>query len=285
MKIPKQQIKEKLANYAVQFQIETSSFQKMAILHEYVNFIGNNKIFSEILSNNDKKTAEFVKEISKDNIDIDNFKSIFKDIGFLKDGVNLKDYPVDILELAKSVFRSLSVMAFAMEEYKQADDKRQKKLEANIKEVFSDPLKISIVNMQLSLLNTKLFNILDKEMFLNKNSLENKIIFDKEKSILHIKGKKVKIKRKADLPIEHYILEYLFEQDDKTEEAYYQDIATEKLRELEYNNKTDWKKYYNACERLQTKIQAETNINDFLIFTTNKTGNVKINKKYLQFLD
>ena len=285
MKIPKQQIKEKLANYAVQFQVETSGFQKMVILHEYINFIGSNKVFSEILSNNNKETVEFVKKISKDNIDIDNFKSIFKDLGFLKNGVKLKDYPVDILELAKSVFHSLSIMAFAMEEYKQADDKRQKKLEADIKEVFSDPLKTSIVNMQLSLLNTKLFNILDKEIFLNKNSLDNKIIFDKEKSILHIKGKKVKIKRKADLPIEHYILEYLFEQDDKQEEVYYRDIATEKLKELEYNSKTDWKKYYNACERLQDKIRVETNINDFLIFTTNKTGNVKINKKYLEFID
>ena len=285
MNIPKQQIKEKLANYAVKFQIETSSFQKMAILHEYINFIGSNKIFSELTLNKDIKTAEFVKEISKDNIDTDNFKSLFKDLRFLKEGVNLKDYPVDILELAKSVFYSLSIMAFAMEEYKQADDKRQKKLEANIKEVFSDPLKTSIVNMQVSLLNTKLFNILDKEIFLNKNSIDNKIVFDKEKSILHIKGKKVKIKRKADLPLEHYILEYLFEQEDREEEIYYRDIAEEKLKELEYNNTKDWKKYYNACERLQNKIRIDTNINDFLIYTTNKTGNVKVNKKYLEFID
>lgn len=136
----------------------------------------------------------------------------------------------------------------------------------------------------LTSLHEDLMEYLDEKIFLSNNNID-KIYFDKEKSILHIKGKKVKIKRKADLPIEHYILEYLFEQDDKTEEVYYQDIATEKLRELEYNNKTDWKKYYNACERLQVKIQAETNINNFLIFTTNKTGNVKINKKYLEFLD
>ena len=148
---------------------------------------------------------------------------------------------------------------------------------------FIDKNQEMVYAMSFTVLNKKIINELSTEDFIKGH--KDNIFFDNPKSILHIKGKKVKIKRKADLPIEHYILEYLFEQDDKTEEAYYQDIATEKLRELEYNNKTDWKKYYNACERLQDKIRVETNINDFLIFTTNKTGNVKINKKYLPFLD
>ena len=171
-----------------------------------------------------------------------------------------------------------------MEEYKELTDKNKiDKFKENVDQAFKDSTQNMVYNMSFAVLNKKIINELSTDDFIKGH--KDNIYFDKEKSILHIKGKKVKIKRKADLPIEHYILEYLFDQEDKTEEAYYQDIATEKLKELEYNNKTDWKKYYNACERLQDKIRVETNINDFLIFTTNKTGNVKINKKYLEQLD
>jgi hypothetical protein len=118
-------------------------------------------------------------------------------------------------------------------------------------------------------LHEDIMEFLDEATFL-KNNKTNKILFDKANSILYIQGKKVKIKRKADLPLEHYILECLFDQEDKTVEIYYKDIAEEKMRELSYDSSTDWKKYYSACERLQDKIRQDAQIDDFLTLPPTK---------------
>ena len=61
-------------------------------------------------------------------------------------------------------------------------------------------------------------------------------------------------------------------------------LSKEKLSENDYNGTSDWKKYYRACKRLQEKIRIDTGIDDFLIFSTGKTANVKINKKYISLL-
>jgi len=178
----------------------------------------------------------------------------------------------------------LDAMYKTMEEYKALTDKKKiDKFKENVELAFKDPAQSMVYNMSFGVLNKKIIDELSTNDFIKGH--KDNIFFDKVKSILNIEGKQVKIKRKADFPLEHYILEYLFEQEDKTEEVYYQDIAIKKLKELEYNNTKDWKKYYNACERLQNKIRIDTNINDFLIYTTNKTGNVKINKKYLEYID
>ncbi len=203
------QIKEKLADYSTKFQIETNSFQKMVILHEYIGFIKSNKVFSDLLKNENKNTQEFAKECSKKTINIDNFKSLFREIGFVEEGKNIKDYSTNILTLAKPVFRTLSIMAFSMEEYKQADNKRREKLESNLKEAFSNPLNIIVVSIQFSILNTKLFEFLDKEAFLNKDVMTDKIIFDNQKSILYIKDKQIRIKRKKEINPFDLLLFYL----------------------------------------------------------------------------
>ena len=178
----------------------------------------------------------------------------------------------------------LDAMYKTMEEYKALTDKKKiDEFKEKVEMAFKDPTQNMVYNMSFTVLNKKIINELSTEDFIK--GYKDNIFFDKEKSILHVKGKQIKIKRKADFPLEHYILEYLFEQSDKTEEIYYKDIAVEKLNELEYNSTKDWKKYYNACERLQNKIRVDVNIDDFLIYTTNKTGNVGINKKYLEYID
>jgi len=190
------QIKEKLADYSTKFQIETNSFQKMVILHEYTGFIKSNSIFSDLLKNEDKNTQEFAKECSKKTINIDNFKSLFREIEFVEEDKNIRDRSTNILTLTKPVFRTLSIMAFSMEEYKQIDNKRREKIESNLKKAFLNPLNIIVVDIQFSILNTKLFEFLDKEAFLNKDVMTDKIIFDNQKSILYIKNKQIRIKRK-----------------------------------------------------------------------------------------
>jgi len=264
------QIIDKVSQLEQKFQSESNCLKKMIIIHKYMDFLKTEKVLKSMFEEENSKTAKTLNSLLTGS-------ATFADFDIQTGKPNFDNNSIFFYTFLDAMYKT-------MEEYKTlTDTKRKDKFKQDVEISFKNPEQNMVYTMSFTVLNKKIINELSTEDFIKGH--KDNIFFDNQKSILHIKGKKVKIKRKADLPIEHYILEYLFEQEDKTEEAYYQDIATEKLRELGYNNKTDWKKYYNACERLQDKIRIATNINDFLIFTTNKTGNVKINKKYLDFLD
>jgi len=265
-----QQIIDKIGQLEKEFQTESNCLKKMIIIHKYMDFLKMEKVLRIMFKEENNKTAETLNSLMTGS-------TTFADFDIQTGKPNFDNN-------STFFYTFLDAMYKTMEEYKTlADKKKIDKFKENVELAFKDPAQNMVYNMSFAVLNKKIINELSTDDFIKGH--KDNIYFDKEKSIFHIKGKGVKIKRKTDLPLEHYILEHLFDQEDKTEEVYYQDIATEKLKELEYNNKTDWKKYYNACERLQDKIRIATNINDFLIFTTNKTGNVKINKKYFEYLN
>src|SRR3989339_634300 len=246
------QLIDKIKQLEKEFQAEPNCLKKMIIIHKYMDFLKTEKTLKAMFEEENSKTAKTLNSLMTGSTSLADFDIQTGKTNFDNNSIFFYTF--------------LDAMYKTMEEYKVLTDKNKiAEFKNNVELAFKDPNQIMVYNMSFTVLNKKIIDELSTEDF--------------------IKGHKVKIKRKADLPIEHYILEYLFEQEDKTEEAYYQDIATEKLKELEYDNAKDWKKYYNACERLQEKIRIATNINDFLIFTTNKTGNVKINKKYLEKLD
>ncbi len=264
------QIIDKIKQLEKEFQSESNCLKKMIIIHKYMDFLKTEKVLKNMFEKENSKTSDTLNSLMTGSTTFANF--------------NIQTGKTNIDNNSIVFYTFLDAMYKTMEEYKAlTDKKRADKFKNDVELAFKDPAQNMVYNMSFDVLNKKIINELSTKDFIKGH--KDNIFFDKEKSILNIKGKQVKIKRKADLPLEHYILEYLFEQNDKTEEIYYRDIATEKLKELEYNNTKDWKKYYNACERLQDKIRIDTNINDFLIYTTNKTGNVKINKKYLEYID
>ena len=253
-----------------EFQSETNCLKKMIIIHKYMDFLKMEKVLKAMFGEENNKTSDTLKSLISGS-------TTFADFDIQTGKSNIDNN-------STFFYTFLDTMYKTMEEYKALTDKEKiDKFKKNVELAFKDPTQSMVYNMSFAVLNKKIIDELSTEDFIK--GYKDDIYFDKQKSILYIKGKQVKIKRKVDLPLEHYILEYLFEQEDKTEEVYYQDIATEKLKELEYNNTKDWKKYYNACERLQNKIRIDTKIDDFLIYTTNKTGNVKINKKYLEYIN
>jgi len=264
------QIIDKIRQLEKEFQSESNCLKKMIIIHKYMDYLKTEKVLKAIFEEENNKTAKTLNSVMTGS-------TTFADFDIQTGKSNIDNNSIFFYTFLDAMYKT-------MEEYKALTDKDKiTKFKKNVELAFKDPTQNMVYTMSFTILNKKIIDELSTEDFVKGH--KDNTYFDKEKSILHIKGKKVKIKRKADLPLEHYILEYLFEQDDKTEEAYYQDIATEKLKELEYNSTKDWKKYYNACERLQDKIRIATDINNFLIFTTNKTGNVKINKKYLEYID
>jgi len=264
------QIIDKIKHLEKEFQSESNCLKKMIIIHKYMDFLKTEKVLKKMFTEENSKTTDTLNSLLTGS-------TTFADFNIQTGKTNIDNNSILFYTFSDAMYKT-------MEEYKDLTGKDKiNKFKKSIELAFKDPAKNIVYNMSFAVLNKKIINELSTEDFIKGH--KDNIFFDKQKSILHIKGKQVKIKRKADLPLEHYILEYLFEQDDKTEEVYYKDIATEKIKELEYNNTKDWKKYYNACERLQNKIRIDTKIDDFLIYTTNKTGNVKINKKYLEYID
>lgn len=264
------ELKQELETIYQSFEQETRNFNLFVHIYYYME-----KLKSPMLKT---KIKEYKKATEKGLQDIAQSK-----------GLNGKESSNDEFERdIDNIFASVDIVwpYVVLLSITELMKKYQNKETVKFKEVIDDNFTKKyrkFFDFMFYTLHEDIMEYLDELTFL-KDRKADKIFFDKDNSVLYIKGKKVKIKRKADLPLEHYVLECLFDQEDKTVEIYYKDIAEEKLRELNYDSTTDWKKYYSACERLQDKIREDTQINDFLIFTTNKTGNVKINPEYLSLI-
>jgi hypothetical protein len=108
--------------------------------------------------------------------------------------------------------------------------------------------------------------------------------FDKEKSILYLRGEKILIAIQDKQTIAHKILEHIFAKPDLRDQFFYSEIAMDAFWDETYKgNKNGWRRYYSACEQINEKIRTHTisKIDDFLFYSTGRTGKVRINPKYL----
>lgn len=104
------------------------------------------------------------------------------------------------------------------------------------------------------------------------------LLFDKNRSILEVQGFTIRIARQMQKPVEHFMLEFLFNNDLKQEYAYAE------LKEANvYDSNTSATTYINACKTLNSKIKKDTagKIEDFLLYGKTEIGSVQINPKYL----
>jgi hypothetical protein len=132
-----------------------------------------------------------------------------------------------------------------------------------------------------SLLTTAKYIIdqIDCEELANAREIKIEPWFDKDKSILHFMGEEISIRLKGEKPNDHYILEALFDQEDKTEEVYFKSIANKYLGMEDYDKTKDWQILRRACDQLNTKVaKAVDNYHDkFILYATGQTGWCKIN--------
>lgn len=128
-----------------------------------------------------------------------------------------------------------------------------------------------IINEIHSMIGTK---IIEKET-IPKNITIKGLEFDREKSILTINNKDVKIKFKSDKPDAHYILEYLFDNGVENT-ADYCDILKDKFPMSEKDNSS----MYRACNDINRKVFDQAGIKEFLDIHSGKSGWVKINSPY-----
>ena len=269
-------LKTNLQNIYSAFESETRNFQIFVHIYEYVEALQ-----CDLMKNKLKEYSGITKKSLLRIVKTKLFGGKYKEGDEIDTDEMERDF--DMLSEAVESVGAYWVLYAVYELMRKYKEKDEVKLKEKIDDNFTKKYR-KFLDFLMYALHEDIMVYLDDLEFLSKNDDSHKIIFDKEKSLLWFKGKKIKIKRKADLPLEHYILEALYENEDKDDEIYYQDIAEDKLKEQDYDNAKDWKKYYRACKALQDKIRLGTKVDDFIIFTTGKTGNVKIIKKYHSFL-
>lgn len=102
--------------------------------------------------------------------------------------------------------------------------------------------------------------------------------FDEGSSMLSVNGKQVEVSKSKDSD-PHYLLAILFREPNRDwayDEVWEDEYFVRKDRE--YDQKTDWRKIYNAGYSVNEKVAKATTLDDFLVVT--KTS-VAVNKKYL----
>jgi hypothetical protein len=152
--------------------------------------------------------------------------------------------------------------------------------------LFSKPYSKQMLELSFEVVNSEVFERLDKECFFTCDDENNKTKFDEPKSVLYIQGEKVKINQRNRITNAHKILNHIFvtNKDNLDDDFFYSEIAEDEFKELDYNSRDRaWETYHVACRELAKKIRKQTKnkIEDFLVFNTGKTGSIKINKKYL----
>lgn len=133
----------------------------------------------------------------------------------------------------------------------------------------------------LAVVSSYIFSELDAKEFLKGNKPTSSITFDEKESLLTIMGTKIKISRTSDLPIDHYILSTIFSQENISDEVYYKDVAKQMDEYDDYDKKTDWHKFYRACQHLNQKVQTDTDDKVIKFLEAHSTW-CKINPKHLK---
>ncbi|MFA5360191.1 MAG: hypothetical protein WC349_04525 [Patescibacteria group bacterium] len=312
-------IRDQLIDYNRQFKKNSGHFKSFEVIFDYIYFLKSEpylkKLLAPLLAYANKQ-IELMTETAKNpeksqalnnlNLDILNPPS-FSEMPIFNKEFNgwqkslEKKEDVAIMSILPINLVCLILVANGMRDIKDCqkagDYKRAKELikvaeeesfsimpAHNIKNIPNFALtSAQFLDMSMELVNKYILDKIDAQAFLENLKPKSAVSFDKDKSILYIRGQEIKITRKNDKPYDHYILEAIFDQENFIEETYFKQIAEKYLGMNDYDKTKDWQKLRHACDQLNTKIAKATdkNITDFIIHTSGKTAWCKINSKYL----
>lgn len=270
MSFSAQEIKEKMLEFTRLFCIERNIFQRFVIVYKYIRFLNKDPLTKDILQKIFNDTAKVMGESDK-RMDEDEFLDVKGEAIFTREFWNY--------------YSNLEVIYGKMRKMKKCRICDGKEFE-DLTRLFSKPYSKEMLELSLKVVNSNIFDKLDQETFLNGDQKYGETYFDADKSILHIKGKKIQINKQDKITNAHKILNHIFirNKEDLKDDFYYAEIAEDEFNELEYKAKKDnWKRYHTACEEVNKKVKEQTNdeIKKFLLFNTGQKGKVKLNKKYL----
>jgi len=151
--------------------------------------------------------------------------------------------------------------------------------------LLSIPYSKYSLELSFKVINGNIFEELNKQNF--KKQDKRGLSFNEDKSILKIKDYYIKIAKQKKKTNEHKLLSHILinNKDNISDDFYYSEIAQDEFGDLESykDNTNSWKRYYKACESINSKIEKQTDykINKLLIYNSGQKGKVNINKKYL----
>ncbi len=260
-----QKIKEKMLEFSQLFSIEQNRFQKFVIVYRYIHFLKTNPLAKDILQKIFNDTAVAISEESFENLNEEKF-------------IDIKEQAVLSREFW-IYYNNLEIIYGHMKKLRKAkhSDKDNHKLFAKL---YSN----QILKLSFKVVNSEVFDRLDKECFFSCDDESNKTYFDNKNSVLYVRGVKVKINKQSQTTNAHKILHHIFitNKNNLDDDFYYSEIAEDEFHELEYRGrKNNWRKYARACQDINNKVREQNKEKeDFLKFNTGSKGKIKVNKKY-----
>lgn len=266
-----QKLKEKMLELTRLFLIERSLFQKFVIVYKYIRLLNKDPLAKDILQNIFSDTAKTMGHLDKDCVDEEEFLSVKGEV------IYTQDFWI--------YYSNLELIHAKMKKLKQCKINDKKDYD-DLCKLFSKPYSEEMLVLSFKVINSNIFDRLDEECFLKDDDSDEKTWFDEKRSILHIKGERVKINIQDKISNAHKVLKHIFitNKDNLGDEFFYSEMACEEFGDMEYKTRPrNWQKYYIACQEIARKINEQTGgkITDFIVFNTGRKGKVKVNKKYL----
>lgn len=266
MNLTCENIKETLIKLTESFNLEKSIFQKFVIIHKYVDYLNKTPLTKEVL------------------------QKIFEDTAFTMDELyeNLPNKEVRSKVRGKKFwmyYSDLEMIYDVMNDFKSCKSLQKAEFDKLCLD-FSEPYSEEILRLSFKVVNSYVFNHLDRESFFCEHKKDGLTWFDEKNSILYIKGEKVIINRQDKITNAHKILRHIFinNKNNLSDDFYYSEIAFEEFEDMEYKqDKSSWKRYFIACEKIKNKIfdKTKNKVDNFLIFNTGQKGRVKLNSEYI----
>jgi len=271
MLVSSQKLKEKMLEFTRLFLIERSCFQRFVIVYKYIRFLNKDPLAKDVLQKIFNDTAKIIGYDSLYNINEEQF-------------LNVKGEAIFSREFW-IYYTNLEIIHGNMKRVKECNLTDKKDIK-QLYHLFSKPYSHQMLELSFKVINSEIFERLDKDCFLNCDNEDNKIYFDEIKNILYIKGMKVKIATFDKITNAKKILHHIFitNKNDLKDDFYYAEIADEEFGELEYNkNNKAWEKYHDTCKYINKIVEKQTKkeIKKFLVYNTGKKGRVKINEKII----
>lgn len=312
-------IKKQLTDFRGQFQENSGLLKSYEVVYNYINFLRAEPYLIKLMSSHfdyGKQQLEIIVEMAQDSEKkklIDNIKINPKDLScpeipfFVNELSTLKENVVNEADSSLMISLPIYLMNLVMisneiEDIKDfhnsgdtklahelIDDVKNQAIKLETFDIFegvkNPPIFPSALytDFCIEMVNKHIIDHIDTESLLNGDKPKKLLSFDKNNSILNIRGTKIKINRKEDLTIEHFILQAIFDQEDISEEVYFRDIAKNYLEMLEYDADNDSQKFRHACDRLNSKVDNCTGnkITKFIEYHIGKKGRCMISPKHL----
>lgn len=263
-------LKNKMREFTRLFTIEVGVFDKLVIIYKYFRLLDTNPLAKDILQKIFDDTIKLQGIIENEFQDKEDFFDIDGEAIFTRD---FWLYYANMENIHRRMKKLKDCKLSDREEYE------------DLCRLFSKPYSDDMLELSFKVINSKVFEKISHEDFIEEDENE-KIHFDEKRSVLHVKGMRVKISKQDKITNAHKILKYILvsNNDNLEDDFYYSEIAFDEFGDLEYSKDPKaWERYHDACKYINKIVQDQTDgkVEDLLIYNTGKQGRVRLNKKFI----